>query len=69
MARAKKSMSQKEQELKDIISDAKKKLSALQNKQKTDIGEMACKHNLQEFDLTVLDEAFEQLYVQLKNTK
>ena len=68
MARAKKSMSQKEQELKDIISDAKKKLSALQNKQKMDLGELACKHGLNEFELSVLDNHFLKLSTQLKQS-
>lgn len=69
MARVKKSVLQKEQELKDIISDAKKKLANLQNKQKTDIGELAYKHGLHEFDFKVLDEAFKKLHSQLSHTK
>jgi hypothetical protein len=69
MARVKKTVLQQEQELKDIISDAKKKLSNLQNKQKIDIGEIACKHGLHEFDLKVLDDAFKKLHSQLSHTK
>ena len=69
MARVKKSMSQKEQELNNIISDARKKLADLKNKQKTDIGELACSHGLNEFELTVLDEAFKKLHAQLSHTK
>lgn len=69
MARAKKSMSQKEQELKDIISDAKKKLSALQNKQKMEIGELACNHGLHAFDLKILDDAFKKIASQLTSNK
>jgi hypothetical protein len=69
MARVKKSVSQKEQELKDIISDTKKKLANLQSKQKMDIGELACSHGLNKFDLKVLDEAFKKLHAQLSHAK
>jgi hypothetical protein len=69
MARVKKTVSQKEQELKDIISDTKKKLANLQNKQKMDIGELACNHGLNKFDLKVLDEAFKKLHSQLSHAK
>ena len=69
MARVKKSVSKKEQELKDIISDTKKKLANLQNKQKMDIGELACDHGLNKFDLKVLDEAFKKLHAQLSHAK
>ena len=66
MARVKKTISQKEQELKDIIADTRKKLSALQNRQKMDIGELAYKHGLNNFDLDVLDNAFKKLFIELK---
>ncbi len=66
MARVKKSLLQQEQELKSIIAKTKKKLNKLQLKQKTDIGELACKHGLHEFDLKTLDAAFKKLAEQLK---
>ena len=69
MARVKKSISQKEKELKEIIADAKSKLANLQNKQKTDIGELACKHGLNNFDLKILDDAFKELALQLNHNK
>lgn len=69
MARVKKSISQKEKELKEIIADAKNKLANLQNKQKTDIGELACKHGLNNFDLKILDDAFKKLALQLNHNK
>ena len=67
MTKVKKSLADKEQELKMIISDAKKKLSRLQDKQKVELGELACKHGLNEFDLSVLEKAFKQLYTELKS--
>ena len=69
MARVKKSMSEKEKELKDIITDAKQKLKKMQEKQKTDIGELACSHGLNEFDLEVLDGAFKKIYTELSHKK
>ena len=65
MARVKKTLSQKEQELKDIISDANKKLANLQSKQRMDIGKLACNHGLHVFDLNVLDNHFKKLSIQL----
>lgn len=69
MARVKKTLLDKENELKQIISDAKKKLASIHNKQKTDIGDLAFKHGLHEFDLTTLDDAFKKLKVQLAHGK
>lgn len=69
MARVKKSMSEKEKELKDIIADAKQKLKKIQEKQKTDIGELACSNGLNEFDLDVLDGSFKNLYAELSQKK
>jgi hypothetical protein len=66
MARVKKTISDKERELKEIISDAKKKLAKLQDKQRTDIGELACSHGLHDFSLETLDKAFKNLAAQLK---
>ena len=65
MARVKKSISQKEKELKEIIADAKNKLTNLQNKQKTDIGELACKHGLHNVDLSILNKEFKELALKL----
>lgn len=67
MAKRKKTLSEKEQELISIISDAKKKLSKLQDHQKYEIGEIACKNGLNEFDVSILDGAFKKLYDTLKN--
>ena len=69
MARVKKSMSEKEKELQDIITEIKKKLKKIREKQKTDIGELACSNGLNEFDLDVLDGAFKKLYAELSQKK
>ena len=66
MAKIKKTLSEKEKELKQIISDAKNKLEKLQNKQKIEMGELACKHGLNEFRLDMLDTEFKKLYESLK---
>ena len=68
MAKKKKTLAEKEQELISIISDAKKKLSKLQDHQKYEIGEIACKNGLNEFDITTLDGSFKKLYDTLKNS-
>jgi hypothetical protein len=65
MARVKKTISQKEKELKEIIADAKNKLANLQNKQKADIGELACKHGLHNFELSILNNEFKELALKL----
>lgn len=65
MTKTKKTLSEKEKELVNIISEAKKKLSKLQDKQKIEIGELACKHELNQFDFKLLDEAFKKLSAQL----
>ncbi len=67
MPKVKRTTSDKENKLLEIISDAKRKLAILQNKQKNELGELACKHGLNEFDLNVLDEEFKKLYVALSN--
>ena len=69
MAKIKRTISDKEKKLLEIISDAKNKLAALQEKQKIELGELAYKHGLNEFDLTVLDEEFKKLSVALANKK
>ncbi len=61
MARNKKTVSDKEKALLDIISDAKKKLSKLQDKQKNQLGELAQKCGLAVFDLDSLEEEFRKL--------
>ena len=66
MAKIKKTLSEKEKELQQIITDAKSKLAKLQNKQKIEVGELACKHGLNEFSLDVLDAEFKKLYASLK---
>jgi len=66
MDKIKKTLSDKENILNEIIKDAKRKLAKLQDKQKTDLGELACKHGLHAFDITVLDEAFKKLAMDLK---
>lgn len=67
MARSSKSVSEKEQELLATIADAKKKLEKLQQQQKLEIGILACKHGLNQFDPTVLEESFKKLAQQLSN--
>ena len=69
MAKIKKTLSDKEKDLLEIIADAKIKLAKLQSKQKIEIGELACKNGLNEFDLTVLDDAFKKLSLELKSAK
>lgn len=67
MARVKKTLSEREDELKKLIDESKKKLSQLQLKQKTAIGELAIKHDLHKFDLKALDSAFKKLSAQLQS--
>jgi hypothetical protein len=67
MTKIKKTLSDKEKELKEIIADAKMKLAKIQDKQKIEIGELACKNGLNQFDLTILDDAFKKLANELKN--
>jgi hypothetical protein len=62
---AKKTMSEKEMALLDTIADAKKKLDALQNKQKIALGAMAIKHGLHTIDEKKLDSAFKKLSLEL----
>lgn len=66
MARVKKTLLDKEKELKQILSDTKKKLAAIYNKQKTDIGDLAFKHGLHEFDLSIIESEFKKLSTELK---
>lgn len=66
MVKIKKTLSDKEQELKNIISEAKKKLEKLQSKQRMEIGDLACKYGLNNFDLETLEMAFKNLADSLK---
>ena len=63
---AKKTISEKEQELLNIIETAKEKLSKLQHKQKIELGTLACKHGLYQVDKETLDAAFKKLAEELK---
>ena len=69
MAGVKKTISQKEKELIDLIKESKEKLHKLQNKQRLDLGELACKHGLHEFDRSVIDASFKDLSVKLGHVK
>lgn len=62
---AKKTISEKEMALLDTIADAKKKLDALQNKQKITLGAMVIKHGLHTLDEKTLDLAFKKLAMEL----
>ena len=66
MAKLKKTLSDKEQDLKNIIAEAKKKLEKLQSKQRMEIGDLACKYGLHEFDLETLEVEFKKLSDSLK---
>lgn len=69
MARVKKTVSQKEQDLLDIIDDAKEKLQKLRNKQRIELGDLACKYKLNDFDLSVIEDAFKDLSLKLSHGK
>ena len=63
MARAKKTVSDKEQEYLKLIEDTKNKLKKLQNKKKTELGELAHKCGLGDFDLKELKIQFLRISV------
>lgn len=65
MARVKKTVSQKEQDLLDIIKDAQSKLDKLKNKQRIELGNLACKYKLNEFDLSIIEKEFKSLALKL----
>ena len=69
MARLKKTVSQKEQDLLDIIKEAKEKLDKLRNKQRIELGDLACKYKLHEFDLSIIENAFKELASKLTHKK
>jgi len=62
----KKTTLEKEKELLDKIEKAKLDLAKLQRKQKIEIGTLACKHGLNEFDTKTLNSAFEKLSGELQ---
>lgn len=67
MARIKKSVSDKEKEYLKIIDDTKKKLKRLQEKKKIELGELAHKCGLGDFDLKELKTHFLKLVKELSN--
>ena len=69
MARIKKTVSQKEQDLLDVISEAKEKLQKLRNNQRIELGNLACKYKLNEFDLSIIENAFKELALKLSHGK
>ena len=64
-----KTVSQKEQDLLDIINDAKEKLHKLRNKQRIELGDLACKYKLNEFDLSIVENEFKELASKLSHGK
>lgn len=65
MAKTKKTVSDKEQEYLKLIEDTKKKLKALQNKKKIELGELAHKCGLGDFELKDLKVYFQKLHNEL----
>ena len=66
MANVKKTLSEKESDLKKTIADAQKKLKAIQSKKVATLGELACKHGLHEFNLEKIDSLFKKIAEELK---
>lgn len=62
-----KTVSQMEAVLLDRIEKAKIKLDKLQQKHKLEIGNLAYKHGLHQFDIKQLDTAFLKLAEELSN--
>lgn len=54
-------VNEKEQKLLSVIEKARKELNRLKEKQKLELGALACRYNLHELDLTVLTEEFSRL--------
>lgn len=67
MAKTKKTVSDKEQEYLKIIEDTKNKLKKLQSKKKIELGELAHKCGLGDFDLKELKTHFLKLAKDLIN--
>lgn len=65
MVKTKKTISDKEQEYLRIIEDTKSKLKKLQSKKKTELGELAHKCGLGDFDLKELKTHFKKLAEEL----
>lgn len=65
MAKTKKTASVKEQEYLKIIEETKNKLKKLQNKKKIELGELAHKCGLSDFDLKELKTQFLKLAKEL----
>jgi len=59
--KAKNTHYEKEQKLLQKIEEAKKELQKLQQKRRLEIGQLACKHGLDQLDNQRLDELFGQL--------
>lgn len=53
--------------MQETIADAQSKLTAIQEKQKLNLGKLAYKHGLNEFDLDLLDSEFKKLATALAN--
>lgn len=67
MTRAQKTTAEREQELLNTIALAKKKLEQLQQKQKIEIGELACKYGLNQFNPAILSKVFKEVAEKLKH--
>lgn len=64
---SKKTASQMEAVLMDKIEQAKTRLEKLQQKHKVEIGTLAYKHGLHQFDMKQLDAAFLKLAEELRH--
>ncbi|HCD9515735.1 TPA: hypothetical protein NGI80_000184 [Legionella pneumophila] len=64
---SKKTASQMEAVLMDKIEKAKQRLDKLQKKHKLELGQLAYKHGLQNFETKQLDNAFARLAKELHN--
>lgn len=60
---AKKTISEKEKSLLEVIEKAKKDLARLQEKQKIEIGNLAYKFKLNELDTSILEKEFKEIAV------
>ena len=69
MARVKKTVSEKEQDLRDIIKEAQEKLDKLLNKQRSELGQLACKYKLNDCDLSLVEEGFKELSLKMHHQK
>jgi len=53
----------------DVINEAKEKLQKLRNNQRIELGNLACKYKLNEFDLSIIEDAFKELAFKLSHGK